>query len=164
MACHYDIFRACKAGCVDCTLNLVGGIADLNIRHHNITLLQYAMMGANTECFKILMNRGADINYQDTTGATPLYCAVSSFRIQFMKMIITYGADTNKPNYFGYTPLHIASSQNRIESVRLLLEAGADPSLKNTNGETPADFSNNEEIKGLLKAYEGILDVKYALD
>lgn len=79
------------------------------------------------EAVKDLLSRGADPNYSDSDGHTPLACAAHSKNTVLMKMLIDAGADPNKPAHNGLLPVHYASAKKKNSvAIRILADAGAD--------------------------------------
>jgi len=84
---------------------------------------------------KLLVEGGADVNYQNSGGWTPLLRAsyFSCCHVEVIKYLISKGADVNarKPTAM-VTPLHIASVGHgtffpaSLEAVELLVSAGAE--------------------------------------
>ena len=51
----------------------------------------------------------------------------------------------------GLTALIVATSEGNIEMVKFLLKNGANKDLKDNEGSKAIDYTDNEEIKKLLK-------------
>ena len=56
------------------------------------------------EILKLLCKAGADVNFQDADGETPLQVAANRLDIQAMRILKAYGADTSVKNELGQTP------------------------------------------------------------
>ena len=70
----------------------------------------------------MLIDRGADVNYKDKNGNTPLMIASRYSSIETAKLLIDRGADVNARNKRRNTALILAISE---EIINLLKEAGA---------------------------------------
>lgn len=68
--------------------------------------------------------RGADVNFRNEYGQTPLFDIVRMDADA--ALLIQLGADVNAVRNDGYTPLHCAVSRGRKKAARTLLKAGAD--------------------------------------
>lgn len=68
--------------------------------------------------------QGADINFRDRWGRTPIFEIAR--RDGDIPLLIELGADVNAVGEDGYTPLHIAAVKGHKKAARALLKAGAD--------------------------------------
>ncbi len=103
------------------------------------------------EIVELLIKKGIDINNKDNEGCTPIFYAINSGNIEAVETLIGKGIDINISNNNGETPLIIASDNNNVEMVKFLLKNGANKDLKDNEGSKAIDYTDNEEIKKLLK-------------
>jgi ankyrin repeat protein len=76
---------------------------------------------------EFLLQRGANINYQDTEGFTALYMACYGKDLEKARTLLAAKADIELRNKFdGFTPLHVSIKQAFPEIVQILLDNGAD--------------------------------------
>ncbi len=108
--------------------------AGLSALHVAIKLSDIAMAD-------FLLSRGADINFQDFQGNTPLILAIKKKNLELTTFVVIRGADVNLANNDGITPLHQAAFSGNEHVVDFLLKAKADPNVKNNDGATPYDFA-----------------------
>ena len=110
------------------------------------------LMGAsNTEIVKLLLNRGADLNFQADDGTTPLISALHNQYVEIVKLLLKRGANPNiripdtdddppSPWTIGDTPLIITIKEGHptrgVEIVKLLLKYGANPNIQNIGNQT----------------------------
>merc|ERR1719383_215399 len=103
---------------------------------------------------KLLLEKGADPNIQNSDGETALYLAARYSNKGMAKLLIEKGADINVQNSYGETPLMGASLMTfgDYEGVtKLLLEKNADPKIKDNLGKTALDKASSNRIVELLK-------------
>jgi ankyrin repeat protein len=83
------------------------------------------------DIYKILIERGADVNIQDSEGNTPLMYASD---IEIVKDLINHGAIVNEKNNDGETALMLKYRSENIELIKCLIENGADVNVKDHIG------------------------------
>uniref|UniRef100_A0A6Q2X443 E3 ubiquitin-protein ligase HACE1 n=1 Tax=Esox lucius TaxID=8010 RepID=A0A6Q2X443_ESOLU len=125
------------------------------------SLLHIAANCGSVECLVLLLKRGANPNYQDISGCTPLHLAARNGQKKCMGRLLEYnadvnicnnegltatvqclldsGADINRPNVSGATPLYFACSHGQRDTAQILLSRGA-KYLPDKNGITPLDL------------------------
>ena len=96
-----------------------------------------AFLGHRLDIVMLLLEHGADANYPDNNGETPLHLGLRWGFIDIIRLLLNHGADANYPDNYGGTPLHIASQRGFIDIVRLLLHHGADANYSDNFGITP---------------------------
>ena len=100
-------------------------IADMGYRFHRNALMMAAEYGY-ASMVQLLLNQGANANYQDDIGYTPLLLACEKNHLSTAETLINHGADVTITNNNGETALMKASKAGNIALVRLLLEKGSD--------------------------------------
>lgn len=90
-----------------------------------------------TERVKYFLDAGADVDFADEGGCTPLFWAAKTGKAEICKMLIKVGADVNAMNGSGWRPLSIAAVNGHLEICKLLIDAGADMDARDGNGCTP---------------------------
>jgi len=98
---------------------------------------------------KLLLEYGADIDAETTSGVTPLMMAIAASNTEIAEMLILH-ANINAGDE---TALMTAVWHNRIDIVKLLIEKGADVNHKKTTGENALEwavFNGHDEIAKLL--------------
>jgi ankyrin repeat protein len=84
---------------------------------------------------KLLIEAGADVNKQNSSGETPLFLVSTP---EVARLLIAHGAEVNVRDEYGMTPLHQARSK---EIAAVLLGAGADIAARGNDGSTPLMFA-----------------------
>ena len=117
----------------------------------NQELLKVVRMGGDGDIDKIkqCLANGADINFRDESGKTPLWFACNSndlwntgnpTHLETIKYLISKGADVNNIDNWRSTSLIWASVDGDLEVAKILVENGADMEIKgySTGCGTPA--------------------------
>jgi ankyrin repeat protein len=130
--------------------------SDLNVlepSRASTPLITAAFMG-NTEAAKILIDAGADLDYQNADGSNALHTAAVFGKTEVAQILIDAGIDLNSQNNQGATALHTAAFFCRTEIVEALLAKGADKTLKNKMGQTAFETVEApfEDVKGIYDA------------
>jgi ankyrin repeat protein len=84
-----------------------------------------------------LIRGGADLDFQDNYGVTPLNYASIYGYTAFADMLIYYGADIDKEAFDGTTPLIAAIWAGYDDIADLLIQNGANLESRDNNGYTP---------------------------
>lgn len=80
----------------------------------------------NPEIIKLLIKEGADVNFANENGQTPLlFVAENNFNPQIAKYLVEAGADVNHKNKAGTGILLSAAMYKNTEVFKVLQEAGA---------------------------------------
>ena len=107
------------------------------------------------EIARMLINAGADVNYQDDLSRTSLMHASRNGHTEVVRMLLNAGADVNAKDHNGETSLMDASRNGRTEIVRMLINAGADVDAKNNRGYTAlmvaSDMGRTEIVRMLIQ-------------
>ncbi|XP_063180202.1 ankyrin repeat and SOCS box protein 10 isoform X4 [Chroicocephalus ridibundus] len=77
-----------------------------------------------TECLRLLLLRGAAVNFAPG-GKTALHEACAAASRDCVRLLLSFGADPEAVSEDGYKPLHLCKSPDSIECVQQLLQHGA---------------------------------------
>ncbi|KAJ8129332.1 hypothetical protein O1611_g4300 [Lasiodiplodia mahajangana] len=88
-------------------------------------------------CVRMLLDKGADVNIQNDSAATPLHCAVFHDRVGVVKALLKKDVNLEMLNRTGQTPFHDAVVRNHLQTAKLLLEKGSNINKTNYRGMTP---------------------------
>ena len=97
---------------------------------------------------------GADVNFQDSTGFTPLHIVSSRRGVKPVKAILAASPNLELEDQYGETALHLAARYGTPETIRVLIDAGLNPLAHNKHFYTPLDLANNFRRYDLAEAME----------
>ena len=112
-----------------------------------ISVLQIAISHNEKEIINELLKAGANVNFQNHDGHTPLHYA--SNKPDIISILLKYKANPNIKDNNGDTPLH--SATNIPEEMEMLLKHGANPNIKNDEGISPFRKTCKESNINMLK-------------
>lgn len=119
--------------------------SNINVLNTNdMSLLQEALKNRQDKIALYLIEKGINVNNQDSQGQTALhYIAVYKNDLDIAKSIIQHGADIKLKDKYGNTALWTAvfNARGEYDFVKLLLENKADMKSVNTAGKTPYDLA-----------------------
>ena len=133
-----DLHSAVVQGNLEVIRQHIKAGSDLNVlepSRSSTPIITAAAMGS-VEAAKLLIDAGADLNYQNADGSTALHTAALFGKNEVAKMLMDAGINLDIQNNDGATALHTAAFFGNIELVDALLKKGADKSLKNKSGKT----------------------------
>jgi ankyrin repeat protein len=98
------------------------------------TPLHYAAIHGSVDALQFLLDKGADPNAANQSGAAPLILAAWSF--ERTRLLVEHGAAVNVATHQGITPLLVAAAvSENVATVRYLLDRGADSHAHDADGE-----------------------------
>ena len=100
----------------------------------NSTALQTAVNRGESSVALALIDRGADLEARDDTGATALNHAAVNGRIDIVNALLAKDAKVDARTEQGLTPLQQAVGARQFEIAKALLAHGADPRTVNEDG------------------------------
>ena len=161
------LLYAARENCVACVDVLLKSKVDIDLPDPDgVSPLLVAIMNANWDLAKQLIDAGADVNQWDIYGESPLYTAIdlraridggrnsidapnTTTGLAIVKLLLERGANPNMQLTFkpanargaittrGATPLIRAAVNADAEVIKLLLEKGADATLSTADRQTP---------------------------
>ena len=117
---------------------------DTNTNNLRSSPIQFAAQNGQTSLVQALIARGADVNYQNSTGLTPLMYAARNGHTDSMRALVEGGADINRTSgnkqTADNTALHYAAYNGHKDATLYLLDQpGINMNHKNASGNTPYD-------------------------
>ncbi|KAJ5366197.1 hypothetical protein N7541_000138 [Penicillium brevicompactum] len=118
------------------------------LHHHQAALLRnetpifYAIRNfyirQGVECIQALLSLGADVQFRNIDGLTPLSLAVRMGSVESTRILLEHGAFPNSRDKNGKSPLHYAAeTRNAHKILKLLIQSGADVNSRDMLGLTP---------------------------
>jgi len=104
-------------------------------------LLIAAVQGYDSEVER-LISKGADVNFTNPEGATPLFFAVAGNHSGTVKKLLAYEPEIDLKTAYGESPLHIAVKNGNIEIAEILIRAGADIDITDDNGASSLHYAS----------------------
>jgi hypothetical protein len=127
-----DVVRHCAAqpGTDACQRLLSRyGLAGADYRPTTEAALFDAAHAGNVELLRKLLAEGANVNWRNAGGWTPLMIASAERQLDSVVILLEAKADPNQRNSYGRTALMFASRYGQLAIVERLLAAGADPNV-----------------------------------
>lgn len=115
-----DIHTAVVTGNVEAVKQHIAAGSDINVKDPfggSSPLISASVFG-KTEIAKILMDAGADLNFQNNDGSTALHTSAFFCRPEIVKMLLEKGADKSLKNKFNATAYEsVAAPFNDVKSA-----------------------------------------------
>ena len=111
--------------------------ADIDVLYEGKPLLFCAIEKDDKSLVEVLIENGADIEYEDKNEYTPLFYATCNDKIDMVSLLLEKGANIEYKGKYESTPLFVATCNGNLALVSLLLEKGADIECENEDGLTP---------------------------
>ncbi len=89
---------------------------------------------SNSEHVRLLLKLGANVNYIDINGRTPLMLAASMGRLSSIKILMENYASHDIIDTFGWSALMFSVYYNHVDVVNFMLKNGVDPNLTSEQG------------------------------
>lgn len=106
--------------------------------------------------------QGADVNFEDHYGKTPIFYQASAWDGD-VQLLIDLGADVGAADHTGVTPLHLAALCGRTGAVNALLEAGADVNAQSGRIDWPGFLTPLEKTLLQDLPYGKLLEICHLL-
>ena len=136
---HYDFYtklgytpliKAAAIGCREIVVMLLEKKIDINQEEprQKFNALSKAAERNHSEIVKILLTAGANANYANVFGVTPLMIAAQKGNIDIVSMLVAGGADVNAKSLINQTALLCALDYGQSNIASYLIDSGANVS------------------------------------
>ena len=117
------------------------------------------------EAARMLLEKGADVNFKDLDGNTPLHVSMSSYALPSIPILIEFGADINALNNNLENPAYQGARWGNIEPVKFIFENyNADIWAENNMGLNSIDCSFYYEFFDMWSYFMKKEDIQKKLD
>lgn len=125
-----------------------------------------AAQNGQLECLKVMIeNYKIGVNFQSTSGWTPLHLAINKSTkkrgLRCVRYLLEKGADPSMPTNAGITPAHQAASEGHVKCLKELIKCGAKIDAVDGNGHTPLSIARvwgHRECARILANHQWYLD------
>jgi hypothetical protein len=155
------LFDAVKTGDEALVRRLIADGSELNYEIEGDTTLENAIRYRKVNIAQILLESGAEPNFQDARyGATLLFIAVQMRDDTTLALMLEkYKANPNLAAKDGRTPLHHAADFSDATGTAMLLKAGANPNVVDDQGRSPLDIAKANNASYVLRHLEPVTDL-----
>ncbi|ORX61169.1 ankyrin [Piromyces finnis] len=129
--------------------------------HNRESYLIMATKVNNEKIIDILLDKGIDVDHQESQGNTALHYAALQDNMATIEKLIKYGANLEIQNYKGETPLMVACRFKQQNAIKTLLDNGAQSLFVDNviySKEKSFDFKQNQDlyIEMMIEYYNDI--------
>jgi ankyrin repeat protein len=124
---------------------------DVNIRADNGDTPLICAAITVTQNVKLLIDRGANINFQDNNKGTALFWSCKKNIPDCTQLLLQHGALVNVKCDKGDTAIHMACGTGNRSLVKMLLDNKGDPNLRNDKGQSPLHVACHENRLIIVK-------------
>ncbi|NEQ42911.1 MAG: ankyrin repeat domain-containing protein [Leptolyngbya sp. SIOISBB] len=103
--------------------SLLDAGTDPNLIYHTNTALTYAARDGHTDIARVLITTGADVNWIDGEGVTPLILAAFKGHVELAALLLNHGADTTVVDQWSQTALDYALRRGEDDAIAQLIQA-----------------------------------------
>ena len=116
------LIEATLAGDLDEVRSRLQAGTDPNLVYHTNTALTYASRDGFTEIARLLIDAGADVNWIDGEGVTPLILASFKNHVELAELLLDHGADITVRDQWDRTALDYALRRGEKDAIAELLQ------------------------------------------
>jgi ankyrin repeat protein len=128
------------------------------------TDLVMASVDQNVELVRLLLRKGAKVNYGSRKRWPALANTAKNGRCDIVRLLIQWGADIDAELANGQRALHLATKKNHPDVVKALVAAGANRFKVDRDGRTPLWYAGEEATIGALYSCPTAARLRWTLD
>lgn len=102
--------------------SLLDAGTDSNLIYHTNTALTYSARDGHTDIARALIDAGADVNWIDGEGVTPLILAAFKGHVELAELRLAHDADTTVVDQWGRTALDYALRRREEDEIAQLIQ------------------------------------------
>ncbi|MFL9835045.1 ankyrin repeat domain-containing protein [Chryseobacterium terrae] len=114
------LILACYRSNIEVAKFLIDNVKNVNYISNEGTALAGLSVKYNKELVEYLLNKNADPNIADSSGATPLFWAVKFGNKELAELLLNHKADKSIKDSQGMTPFEYALQTNNKDLINLL--------------------------------------------
>lgn len=144
-----DYIKAIESGDRIAVLRFISiGMPAGTLKTHDNSTLFYALRSNQLEMFKLLLDKGADINHVNNRSQNLMLMAIELGYTKMVNSLVESGINLLFVDHNGWSAMHYAIERKDIKTVFLLMqEAPALLKYKNKFGNTPVLLSLDKALK-----------------
>ncbi|MGD1904936.1 MAG: ankyrin repeat domain-containing protein [Leptolyngbyaceae cyanobacterium] len=116
------LIAATLAGDIDTVRSHLDSGTDPNLVYRTNTALTYAARDGFTNIARLLIDHGADVNWVDGEGVTPLILAAFKGHTELAELLLSHGADTTVIDQWNRTALDYALRRGEDDAIAQMLQ------------------------------------------
>ncbi|MEM9002941.1 MAG: ankyrin repeat domain-containing protein [Cyanobacteria bacterium P01_F01_bin.86] len=116
------LIEATLAGDVETVRSLLQEGTDPNLVYHTNTALTYAARDGFIAIARVLIDAGAEVNWIDGEGVTPLILASFKNHVELAELLLDHGADVTVRDQWDRTALDYALRRGEADAIAQLLQ------------------------------------------
>ena len=117
------LIEATLAGNIETISQLLQNGTDPNLVYNTNTALTYAARDGFTEIARLLIDQGADVNWIDGEGVTPLILASFKGHLELTQLLLDHGADATVSDQWNRTALDYALRRGETDAIAQMLQS-----------------------------------------
>jgi ankyrin repeat protein/tRNA A-37 threonylcarbamoyl transferase component Bud32 len=105
------------------------------------------------EAFDLFIQKGADVNFGNLEGETPLHQVVfnPSLKILLAELLIAAGASVNQTNNHGDSCVHYSMASGRTDLIKLWIAHDGDFSMKGSTGKSAIELAQTPSVRSCVR-------------
>ena len=134
---------------------------EAKVGEYGETCLMTAAYHGHLDICRLLIDKGAQLEAENSHGGTPLHCAAVRGHVEIVRLLCDRGADIEARVNNGGRPLHSAAWKGHISVMKELIEErNAEINARDNDGDTALWFANEynkPDIAAYLVSHGGIV-------